>query len=114
MSNAERYLVLGIVNNSPAHVSLTRLQSCTGIDGEFRSNAKTVLHEECQVFRLQMHITTPALIHERTVDMGLIVALLGYLGGTAGAGTAGLGGDMYGAFMNFYVWYSNFMCQWGC
>lgn len=46
--------------------------------------------------------------------MGLIVALLGYLGSTAGAGTAGLGGDMYGTFMNFYVWYSNFMCQWGC
>ena len=46
--------------------------------------------------------------------MGLIVALLSYIGGTGGAAATGIGYEMYGAFMNFYFWYSNFMCQWGC
>ena len=43
--------------------------------------------------------------------MGFILSLLGY---TAGAGITDLGGDMYGAFLNWFIWWSNWTCMYGC
>lgn len=60
-----------------------------------------------------MHCTTPALIHERTVDMGFILQALGHVV-PGGAGIAGIGDDFWGVFYNGFTWYWNFYCQWGC
>ena len=46
--------------------------------------------------------------------MGLILALLGNIASSEGAGVAGVGEDFWGHFYNAYIYYSNFICMWGC
>ena len=60
-----------------------------------------------------MHCTTSALIHERTVDMDIILHLFNYITGAAVV-IASTGGDFWSVFYNGFNWYWNFMCQWGC
>lgn len=70
------------------------------------------INKRGEAVSVALHDPTPNPRKDR--GMGLILALLGNIASSGGAGVAGVGEDFWGHFYNAYIYYSNFICMWGC